>query len=292
MPAVVLEGRLLAIVPCRNKKPCCPGGFHAAVSDPDEIAALWSAYPDAPQIGVATGAVPNNLDVLDIDLHKGGDKFFKENEHRLPDTRAHRTPSGGLHLLFRHAAGLGISAGRVAEGVDVRADNGGVVWYPAHNYPVHEAPVAEWPEWLLELARPPVPQFKKGEDDALVRRPINPNDNRFVPEPLYNKIIELMRGARGINQRRVRGILRVLVETHQLRNVALRDAAIQLGTLVNIDIITRDAAEQLLFMAAEINGYVAKDGEKEAKTTIRYGLNFAMSTRGSSSPVDEKETAE
>lgn len=164
MPQVELEGRPLAIVPCRNKKPCCPGGFHSAVADPDEIAALWSAYSDAPQIGVATGAVPNNLDILDIDLHKGGDKFFKENEHRLPDTRAHRTPSGGLHLLFRHAAGLGISAGRVAEGVDVRADNGGVVWYPAHGLPVHEAPVADWPEWLLVLARPKGGASRSQED--------------------------------------------------------------------------------------------------------------------------------
>jgi hypothetical protein len=69
------------------------------------------------------------------------------------------TRSGGKHLLFRHARGLRNSAGKLAHGVDVRADGGYIVWWPAAGYPVTALrTLAEWPEWLLEqLLTPPSP---------------------------------------------------------------------------------------------------------------------------------------
>jgi hypothetical protein len=281
---VTLEGRPLAIFPCRAKKPACVHGFYDAVSEPAAIDALFRRYPGACQIGVPTGAV-NDLDVLDVDLRKGGDAFWGENRRTLPVTRIHQTPSAGLHLLFRHAPGLRCSSGRIAKGIDVRADGGYVVWWPAQFYPVLcEAPVAEWPSWLLELAMAAMhkrDRAKNGANDAPV---VHVNDDRFVPKRLHSKIIELMLGGRPLHQRRVRGILRVLVQTHSLRNEALRDAAIQFGELIAAGIITRADAEQLLIMAAEINGYVAKDGEGDAWTTIHSGLNFQ--TTGASSIHD------
>jgi hypothetical protein len=279
-----LEGRPLAIFPCRAKKPACRNGYLDAVSDPAAIAILFRGYPTAHQIGVPTGET-NNLDVLDIDPRKGGDAFWEEN--RLPLTRMHRTPSGGHHLLFRHAPGLRCSAGRIAPGIDVRADGGYIVWWPAQFYPVlYEGPVAEWPAWLLELAMAAMHKrdralAKNGRHDALVVFVNNRDADRFVPKKLHAKIIELMFGARPLYQRRVRGILRVLVQTHTLRNEALRDAAIQFGELINAGIIPRADAEELLIMAAQINGYVAKDGEGDAWTTIHSGLNF-QTTRASS----------
>lgn len=53
------------------------------------------------------------------------------------------------HLFFQHEFGLKCSAGRIAVGVDVRADGGYVIWWPGIGLPViSEKPMAMWPEWL------------------------------------------------------------------------------------------------------------------------------------------------
>jgi hypothetical protein len=292
-PEIKLEGRPLAIFPCRNKKPACLHGFYDAVSDPDAIADLFRRYPRARQIGIATGAI-NDLDILDIDPRKGGDKWFEENRHRIPQTRTHQTPSGGLHLLFHHAPGLRSSRDRVAKGVDVRADGAMAVWWPAQFYPVHDAPVAEWPDWLLELARQkqhrhtvPFP-MKTGEDGPLVVWQTS-GDYRTIPKPLYSKMLALMPKARGHHQRRVRGILSRVVEKQEGRNDALNIAAYCLRELIDAGAITYAAAESLLIEAATFNGYIAKDGFCAAIATIRSGLGPQI-TSGPSS-LDEEENA-
>jgi hypothetical protein len=265
------------------------GGCHAAVSDPFAIADLFRRYPKAHQIGVATGEI-NGIDILDIDPRNGGNAFWEANRDRIPQTRTHQTPSGGHHLLFRHAPGLRCSTGRIADGIDVKADGGFIIWWPSQFYPVQDAPVAPWPDWLLDLATASMHKrdlakrdlAKKGGNDAPVIWNKQEGD-RFVPKPLHAKIVELMHGARPLHQRRVRGILRVLVQTCRLRNEALRDAAIQFGDLINAGIIPRADAEELLFMAAQMNRYVAKDGEGEVWTTIRSGLDY-QTTRASFPP--------
>src|SRR5262249_55774793 len=60
--------------------------------------------------GVPTGVV-SGIDVLDIDPDGLG--WFEANRHRIPVTRVHRTPRGGLHLFFKHAPGLRCSRGRI-----------------------------------------------------------------------------------------------------------------------------------------------------------------------------------
>jgi hypothetical protein len=63
----------------------------------------------------------------------------------------HQTRSGGLHLFFRHASsGLRNSASKIAQGVDTRCDGGYVIWWPSAGFSVLcDAPIADWPEWLL-----------------------------------------------------------------------------------------------------------------------------------------------
>ena len=78
------------------------------------------------------------------------------NEMKLPPTRRHHTRSAGIHFLFTHAAGLRNSASKIAPGVDIRADGGYIVWWPAAGLHVEGATVAysrdqvaTWPDWLL-----------------------------------------------------------------------------------------------------------------------------------------------
>jgi hypothetical protein len=99
--------------PCSlSKRPPTATGHLAATTSPiDE--SHW------PLTGVPTGAA-SGLDVLDVDA--AGLVWLDQNYSRLPATQAHETRSGGRHLLFNHAQGLRCSAGRVATGVDVRAD--------------------------------------------------------------------------------------------------------------------------------------------------------------------------
>jgi hypothetical protein len=152
MRAITLEGRLLPIVPCRNRQPICEGGFNAATTDPVAIAVLWQRCYSGTQVGVATGSV-SGIDVLDVDPRKGGDRWYHQHRTEIPTTRMHETPSGGWHLIFRHSPGLRCSISRIARGIDVRADGGGVVWHPKSGLRVLcEGPVAEWPQWLLLLA--------------------------------------------------------------------------------------------------------------------------------------------
>src|SRR5262249_6403404 len=114
-----------------------------------------------PLVGFATGAT-SNIDVLDIDPN--GRKWFDLNFDALPTTRAHSTQRG-LHLLFKHAPGLRSSSNKIAPGIDVRADGGYAVWWPREGLPIEDAPICEWPEWLLEQAqgamRPEVKNLKR-----------------------------------------------------------------------------------------------------------------------------------
>jgi hypothetical protein len=113
--------------PCGpDKRPLVAGGFKAATTDPAQIAVWRAQFPNC-LWGVPTGAV-SGFDVLDIDPEGLG--WFEANRHRFPATRVHRTPRGGLHLFFKHAPGLRCSRGRIAPGVDVRADGGYVIWWP------------------------------------------------------------------------------------------------------------------------------------------------------------------
>jgi hypothetical protein len=52
----------------------------------------------------------------------------RENRKRLPETRTHRTRSGGLQLLFRCTPRLRCTARRIAPGVYKRCDGGHLNW--------------------------------------------------------------------------------------------------------------------------------------------------------------------
>lgn len=150
--ALKLAGQGIPSFPCLpSKAPACPGGFRAATSDPDSLLNLWNRYPGG-LAGVPTGSI-SGWDVLDIDPQNGGDDWLSVHQAKLPITRIHKTRSGGVHIFFKHKEGLRNSAGKIAPGVDVRAEGGYVIWWPAADLQVvNVASPADWPEWLLELA--------------------------------------------------------------------------------------------------------------------------------------------
>jgi hypothetical protein len=153
------------IFPCRaDKRPATPNGFKAAVSDRAATEMLWCQYPGV-LVGVATGAA-SGIAVLDIDAKHGeAHQWWAQHRARLLPARVHRTRSGGLHVVYRQREGLACSVSQIARGVDVRADGGYIIWWPASGFPVlADSGIAPWPEWLAPPAPPPqrLPQPRRG----------------------------------------------------------------------------------------------------------------------------------
>jgi putative DNA primase/helicase len=111
------------------KHPRVAGGFKAATTDPEQIKAFWSKWPDA-NIGIATGAV-SGIVVLDIDGTQGIATLqtLIAEYGKLPRTPVVKT-ARGWHIFFKLPQGIAIpcSAGG---GLDIRSDGGYVVAPPS-----------------------------------------------------------------------------------------------------------------------------------------------------------------
>ena len=175
----------LPVFPCRNtphnketdKTPFTSHGFKDASADPNEIREMFLPHPGC-LIGVPTGSA-SGVDILDVDPRHGGHLWYAANKEKLPATRIHRSRSGGLHRLFRHMDGLRSTTGKIAPGIDTRADGGYCIWWPSEGLEFRDYPLAElpqWPLWLLPamMAKPvpPPPPYKRDiiNDHFLVAR--------------------------------------------------------------------------------------------------------------------------
>jgi hypothetical protein len=237
--AVRLAAAGMSVFPCAaTKAPTCPKGFKAATSSQDCVVELWGRHP-GPLVDVRTGA-DGGLDVLDIDAkHESGRRWWIDNRSRLPSTRVHRTRSGGLHLLFQHVPGIRCSAGRIVFGVDVRGDDGYVIWWPAYGLPVlSNNPLAPWPAWLLATLRPPA------------ARPALP--------------------ARVPDDRSIGGLVRAVVEARPgQRNSRLFWAACRLGDRVRSNLMCEDVALAILQEAGQRAGLPLAEVRRTATSGLR-----------------------
>ena len=142
------------VFPCgANKKPAISkaeggNGYKDATTDTVAIRRMFNRR-NAVLVGIPTGA-KTSFDVLDLDYRSGAEFWEQANRSRLPETRIHETPSGGRHVLFRHVPGVGCNASQIAAGVDLRGDGGYAIFPPSAGYSViSDAPLADWPDWLL-----------------------------------------------------------------------------------------------------------------------------------------------
>jgi hypothetical protein len=191
--ALILAKIGIPVFPCAiNKRPTCPHGFKDASSEPTAVAALWRDHP-GPLIGVPTGLI-SNIFVLDLDTarHPEAEEWLERHAPYLPDTRQHRTQSGGLHILFRHHEGLKCSTSKLARGVDTRGDGGYVIWWPASVKQAEdctELGLEPVPEWMVKaLTPPPIPPAR-----IIPRRS---DDGGALVTARLRGIVETIEGAR------------------------------------------------------------------------------------------------
>ena len=157
---VLSIARKFPIFPCGpDKRPRVASGFHAATQDEKQIRQWWRQWPDA-LVGVPTGQT-TGLVVIDYDPDKATSathSWIAEHTELLCSTRNHKTGRGGLHYLFRstdrYQTGVDlVLGGSPRRGIDLRANGGYVIWWPAHVTQGDETPVAPLPANLIDERR-------------------------------------------------------------------------------------------------------------------------------------------
>ena len=120
----------------RDKVPLTRNGCKDATTDAAQIKAWWQKYPNA-NIGLATGAVSQNIFVIDLDIDedRGIDGYHSledwQREHGdFPETWTAITGRGGYHLSYRGNGKVKNRAG-IIDGVDIRGNGGYVVAPPS-----------------------------------------------------------------------------------------------------------------------------------------------------------------
>jgi hypothetical protein len=101
---------------------------------PSEIQVkYWFHQTPKANVAVVTGAV-SGIIVLDVDPGRHGDAALAELVRRngpLPKTVEAMTGDGGYHLYFAHPGGTVPTSLSLAEGIELRADGGGVIVPPS-----------------------------------------------------------------------------------------------------------------------------------------------------------------
>ncbi len=124
------DGWVLFPLQKNSKRPPEGTSGHLSWTQRDSEDYMPELTSDDFNVGIVTGKA-SGIVAIDIDPKHGGTKeAVDELAGVVTRTRTHRTPSGGVHLVFRYPDGvehIGNSVGRLAPGVDVRADGGYIV---------------------------------------------------------------------------------------------------------------------------------------------------------------------
>ena len=247
----------IAIMPCaeRGKKPALPrtGEAHAvATTDPDQIREWWTRNPNY-NIGIACTA--NRLAVIDID-GEAGTEWIRDNQMPMPKTRTAIT-ARGWHYYYRWPEGVTVKTRQIADKLEIRAAGAYVIAPPS----VH--PDGHIYQWAPE----------RGDWD----------DWDALPEP-PPEWIALQPGARHLDNGRRQGgnavaLKRLAGLADHLaakpkgeRHNALYTTSRTLGGLVASGHLTSADIHPALFAAADANGLLAEDRERNVTRTITDGI--------------------
>lgn len=137
-------------------------GLLDATTDLARISSWWRAEYCGANIGVR---LPVNIFVVDVDPRNGGSESLKNLEASygvLPATLTvvSGRGDGGSHRYYRRPSGT-LTSKQLGCGIDIKTSSGYVVAppsiHPASGRPYTwiEAPIAEPPQWLVDLTRPP-----------------------------------------------------------------------------------------------------------------------------------------
>lgn len=265
---------------CSCGRPCSSAGKHPrlnqwqndATTNANQIAAWWAATPSA-GVGIATGP-GSDLLVLDIDPDNGGNATLialEKTYEPLPTTRTVITGSGGTHLCFRwpkrtrrDGREWRNSAGKLGPGVDTRGAGGQVVAPPsvsakgAYALAV-DAPLADVPDWVLDLLDSPEPLPANGPEAgaSVTRLPVTADDDR------------LSAYVRTVVTAECNAIVTALDGT---QNNTINRSAFALGQLVAVGALTGTEAETALTDAARAGNHP----DDRAASAIRSGLEAGM----------------
>lgn len=282
----VVTGRILgwSFTPLRGKRPI-GDGWQSAPREDEPTALAWAAQGN---IGLRTGST-SGVVVIDIDSGKGG-----ETPKGLPATATVRTGGGGLHLYFKIPAGetIGNSVSRLAPKVDVRGENGQVV-YVGSVHPEtgatyewqtglspNEVGIAELPSWVVDTLRG-------------ARTPSASSSSATTPAAT-------MSAAHGALHHHGTGLTpygakvlddvcsEVAASVPGERNAKLNQAAFRVGQLAGEGDVQESVARALLLVAASACGL----DEAEANATIDSGIAGGLkSPRGSKTASAKKASS-
>lgn len=144
-----------------KKRPLTQHAWKDATRDCEQIAEWWWRWPTA-NISTPTG-IETGIIVLDIDRKpdRDGVDTLKQNGWTIPPTWAATTPSGGLHVYFRHPGQqLPPSCDKIGVGLDIRGDLSSIIlpsWTRGRRWSVQRpgrCPLLAMPGWLMRAAFP------------------------------------------------------------------------------------------------------------------------------------------
>lgn len=214
---------------------------HSEASDDPEVHKMWSNLYRGKMTAwaVPTGTV-NGILVLDVDVKGNGYETLKQFD--CPPTLMQRTPSGGMHLIYKYPTN-GTKYGcrvKFLPGLDTRGDGGYIIWYGGDDTPLGDAPA-----WLLEKAAPAVPQPSNQISQTIK---VSPEIASAIIQKSLDQIREAPEG-----------------ESNNVLNVE----SFKIGQLVASGSVTREYALEALFRAAKARN----KPDYEAKATINSGLD-------------------
>ena len=176
--AAAARGWRLLPIRSNDKTPLVRAWPQAATSERNQLQAWADQFP-ACNWGAVTGPI-SGIFVLDVDGSPGKAalKAYHQQGWKLPETLTVNT-GRGRHLYFQWPVGQTIrnSAGKLANGLDIRGEGGYVVIPPSthsngnrYAFSNPDAAITVVPEWLLSLLREPVqgPRLVSSQPDGAI----------------------------------------------------------------------------------------------------------------------------